>query len=176
VRCDGYRPSCVTPPVVVLRALTPDDLGSVVRWSHDEVFCRANGWDPGRTPAEVRRHWANLIAQPHPGFLRLGAEADGELVGYADFADIQHEEAELGFAIGDSSRWGTGLGTATARAMSNYGFEHLGLSQIRATVHETNRRSVAVLEKVGFRRVGVHRTTEEYLGELTRVLEFALRR
>jgi [ribosomal protein S5]-alanine N-acetyltransferase len=165
----------VTLPVVALRALTLDDLDTVVRWSRDEEFCRANGWEVGRAPAEVRQHWAKLIAEPDHGFLRLGADVDGKLVGYADLADIG-QEAELGFAIGDSRRWGSGLGTATALAMINHGFDHLGLTQVRATVHETNRRSISLLEKVGFRRIGILPGAEEYLGELTRVLEFALRR
>ena len=162
------------PPVVRLRALTPDDLATVVRWSRDEVFCRANGWEVGRAPAAVRRHWAALIAEPRDDFLRLGAEAEGELVGYADLADIGPADAELGFAVGDSARWGAGLGTAIARAMVTHALEHLGLPQLRATVHETNGRSVAVLEKVGFRRVGILPAMEEYLGRPTTVLEFAL--
>lgn len=69
------------------------------------------------------------------------------MVGYADFAIIQQQEAELGFAIGESAQWGAGLGAATALAMITYGLEHLGLSQIRA-----------------------------YMGELTTVVEFALHR
>lgn len=138
------------------------------------MFCRANGWELGRTADAVRRHWLRLITEPPRGFLRLGAVADGELIGYGDFADIQHEEAELGLAIGDSDRWSRGLGTATALAMITYGTEQLGLRRIRATVHETNRRSRALLEKLGFRHVGVLPETEEYLGAPARVLVFAL--
>ena len=168
-------------PVVTLRTLTSEDLDTVVRWSRDPTFCLANGWDVGRAAAEVRRHWSRLLAEPPRGLLRLGAEVDGELVGYADLADIDETqaaaEAELGFAIGDSRRWGAGLGTATARAMVTHGFEQLRLRRIRATVHETNRRSVAVLEKLGFRRVADDSPlTEEYLGEPTTVLELVLDR
>ena len=166
----------MSQPVATLRPLTLDDLDTVVRWSRDQTFCRANGWDVGRPPAEVRRHWAQLIEDPPDHFLRFGAEVDGELVGYADLADIRRDEAELGFAVGDSSRWGTGIGTAAALAMITYGFQQVGLKQIRATVHEPNERSVAVLRKLGFRRVGTLPNTEEYLDEPALMIEFELRR
>lgn len=163
-------------PVVVLRPLTLDDLDSIVQWSRDDAFCRANGWNVERVPAEVRSHWTRLIEEPPENFVRLGVEVEGNLVGYADLADIRQGQAELGIAIGDSARWGTGLGTAAAVAMLRYGFEQVGLHEIRGTTHETNVRSIALLQKIGFRRVGTLSEREEYLGELGDVIEFAISR
>ena len=145
-------------PAIRLRAVTVDDLATIVRWSRDETFCRANGWDVGRAEDEVGRHWTRLLTSPPPGLTRLGVEADGELVGYVDLADLTEDDAELGFAIGDSTRWGAGLGTAAARAMVEHGFGVLGLQRIRAVVEASNARSLAVLRKLGFvetcRRLG----------------------
>lgn len=159
-----------------LRPLVLDDLAAVVRWSRDIEFCRANGWPLGRSEQEVRAQWVRLIEQPPAGFLRLGAEAGGELVGYADLADIEDGAAELGFAIGGSQRWGKGLGTATAAAMVLHAFDELGLELLRATVHEPNGRSIRVVRRLGFQEVGMLPELEEYLGERVRVVEFELRR
>lgn len=81
------------------------------------------------------------------------------------------ESAELGFAIGDSHRWGEGLGTAVAAAMIAHGFADLQLRCIRAAVHETNARSLAVVRKLGFEEVGVL-DTEEYCGAMVTVKQF----
>ena len=56
--------------------------------------------------------------------------------------------------------------------MLEYGREQLGLRQIRATTHETNVRSVALLQGIGFRRVGTLAEREQYQGELANVIEF----
>lgn len=60
--------------------------------------------------------------------------------------------AELGIVVG-RSHWGRGVGTSAARLVAGYGFNTLGLSEIRAEVLERNLASVRLLEKVGFRRV-----------------------
>ena len=91
-------------------------------------------------------------------------------------AHIRHGEAELGIAIGDSSRWGEGLGAAAAAAILRYAFEQLGLNQIRASTVETNVRSVGLLEKLGFRRVGTLSRRDESLREQADVIRFTLAR
>ena len=75
-------------PAIVLRPMTTDDLESVIRWSRDDDFCRANGWNVGQLPEEVRTHWTRLLEQPLDNFVRFRVEVRETLVGYVDLADI----------------------------------------------------------------------------------------
>ena len=61
--------------------------------------------------------------------IRKGITFDGQLVGYADLADIDAFEARasLGYAIGNSSLWGQGLGLADAKLMLEFAFTDLKL-------------------------------------------------
>ncbi len=58
--------------------------------------------------------------------------------------------AEVGYVIG-RAHWGRGICTAAGRLVTEYGFESLGLAEIRAEVLQRNPASIRVLEKLGFR-------------------------
>lgn len=158
-----------------LRRLVAEDLGAVVRWSQDEPFCRANGWELDRSEAVVRQHWSRLIEDPPKGLLRLGAAEGEDLVGYADLANVKSRAAELGFAIGGSDRWGQGLGTAVATATIEHAFQDLELNLLRPNVHESNNRSLRIVGRLGFLEVGVLPDHEEYMGERVALIGFELK-
>ena len=50
--------------------------------------------------------------------------------------------------------WGHGIMTRAVSEVLRFGFERLDLRRVEATVHTGNRRSVRVLEKLGFRQEG----------------------
>ena len=84
---------------VFLRLVTPADFAALHEWSQDEAFCRAAGWTPNLTREAVSAFWGQLIAAPEGDFLRLGIESDGQLVGYADLAGIDHAIGAAKFGI-----------------------------------------------------------------------------
>lgn len=53
--------------------------------------------------------------------------------------------------------WGRGIMARAVAEVLRFGFERLDLHRVEATVHTENRRSVRVLEKLGFRREGTLR-------------------
>lgn len=67
---------------------------------------------------------------------------------------VEERIAELGIVIA-RRYWGKGLGTSAARLVTRFGFDTLGLAEIRAELLQTNVASRRVLEKVGFRFEGV---------------------
>ena len=163
---------------VVLRSLTPADFGDLYGWSRDEVFCRAAGWTPGLTREAIDAFWGRLLSERRDDVLRLGVEADGELVGYADLAGIDHASgaAEFGIAVGPSRNWGRGLGRAAGLLMLQHGFQELKLSRIWAEVHAPNLRSLALMRKLGFRQAGVGAEQQLYGGQLAEMIQFSLLR
>lgn len=61
---------------------------------------------------------------------------------------------ELGYWLGQDY-WGAGFGTEAARAVSDFGFGVLGMARLDAFVFDGNPASMRLLEKIGFRYIGL---------------------
>jgi len=95
----------------------------------------------------------------------LVAEADGVLLGYVQFGDVEIPEVEvragdqgLQRVYVDTALQGRGLG----RALMNAALEHPRLanaSRIYLTVWERNERAVRLYESIGFQNVGTTAVT-----------------
>lgn len=160
---------------VRLRPLVATDARALASWSADYEFCAHAGWSLNATDATAVDWWTNQIMKPDPQLIRLLATSEGAAVGYIDLFGQGTTERELGYVIGPSHRWGSGLGTAAARAGLAYGFLVLGLDRIWAEAVEANVASVRVLRRIGMRETGVG-ADEQFLGEQSRYLRFELLR
>lgn len=67
--------------------------------------------------------------------------------------DEQNRRAEVGFALARAD-WGKGLMTAGLTVLIGYCFERLRLRRLEADVDPENETSIALLERLGFRREG----------------------
>jgi len=86
---------------IKIRPLIIKDYESILRWSRDDSFCSANGWELNRSPKELYRWWHKCVNNLAKDFIRMGIEFNDKLVGYADLACIKDSTAELGVAIGE---------------------------------------------------------------------------
>ncbi len=68
---------------------------------------------------------------------------------YIKKLDWKRQQAELAYCIGYQYE-GKGWMTRSAKALSNYAFEKLGLKTIQIIVHESNLASIKVAEKCGY--------------------------
>ena len=148
---------------VQLRALQLSDIDQILVWGKDVPFCVANDWTLNLSEEKLRKHWTSIITDARADFIRYGIVQQNLLVGYADLASIDHDEArsELGYAIADSSLWGKGLGFLGAAQMLKVAFEKLKLKRITARVSATNARSKRVLEKLEFTFEGIQEEETE---------------
>jgi [ribosomal protein S5]-alanine N-acetyltransferase len=151
---------------VNLRALQLEDLNTVILWAKDSEFCLANEWSLELSEERIRTHWTGIITESSDTLIRKGITFENQLIGYADLADINAHEsrASLGYAIGNSSLWGQGLGFLGAKLMLEIAFTDLKLERVTAEVNAANTRSLRVLEKLGFKREGILRQHETYRG------------
>lgn len=76
-----------------------------------------------------------------------------ELVGAISLQDIDGSQGELGYWIGEPL-WGNGYCTEAARALIEFSFENLNLSNIHAVHLTTNPASGKVMENIGMRHIG----------------------
>ena len=134
---------------------------------------------------QVTRYWsspawteraeaARLIADIRACFARgdllqwgIARLDDDRLVGTCTLAQLDptHGRAELGFALG-SSHWGRGYATEALTRLLAFAFEELELHRIEADVDPRNAKSVALLERLGFRREGYLRERWHVNGEI----------
>jgi RimJ/RimL family protein N-acetyltransferase len=89
--------------------------------------------------------------------------------------DLVHRRGEIGYALAQRS-WGKGLAKDAVTTVIEFAFETLDLHRIEADVDPRNARSLALLERLGFRREGCLR--ERYLvnGEIQDALLLGLLR
>lgn len=92
------------------------------------------------------------------GFMAIEIAASGECIGFAGLYKADYLEPflpadaiEIGWRLA-ADHWGHGYVTEAARAHLAYGFETMGLDQIVSFAVAGNRRSTAVMERLGMLR------------------------
>jgi len=101
--------------------------------------------------------WDEFDASRHPGELRLVAEVDGTVAGWAAVSPVSQRGCYAG--VGDHSVYvaehlrGQGIGKALMRALLANA-ETGGLWTIQTSIFPENAASIALHERVGFRVVG----------------------
>ena len=89
--------------------------------------------------------------------------------------DFVHRRAEIGYALGHRF-WGKGLARDAVTAVIVFAFETLDLHRIEADVDPRNARSLALLERLGFRKEGWLRERYMVNGEIQDALLLGLLR
>ncbi|REB07318.1 N-acetyltransferase [Sporosarcina sp. BI001-red] len=156
---------------IKIRNIHEDDYETVLKWSKDDTFCEANGWEKNRTENEIYRWWLHCVNHEFEDSIRRGILLGDQLVGYVDLAHIQNNEAEIGIAIGERNVWGRGIGTESILCMMKYASEKFGITIFNAETHEGNIRSRKMLEKIGFIEIG-RLGNEEYLGVDDQLIQY----
>ena len=98
-----------------------------------------------RAEAHFARHGFGLWVVEAPGVT--------DFAGYAGLVHVPYDEhftpaVEIGWRF-DPAFWGHGYATEAARAALGFGFQTLGLEEIVAITVPANRRSRAVMERLG---------------------------
>ncbi len=148
-----------------------EDFPVMVKWSKDNAFCLANGWETGRSKDELFSWWHNCVHNHSRDFLRLGIQYKSRLIGYVDLAHIDANSAELGIAIGESKVWGHGVGTEALKQLMIHATAKFGIQLFDAETHEANTRSRNMLEKLGFTefsRIG----SNKYMGKESQLIQY----
>jgi RimJ/RimL family protein N-acetyltransferase len=155
---------------LILRRLTPADLGNLVELDSDpEVMRFLSGGAP--TPREVIRTRilpAFLDSYQHfRGFGVWAAEdrASAMFLGWFSLRPPEGggpENASLGYRLRRAC-WGRGYATEGARALIRKGFTELGMQRVYATTYEFNLASRRVMEKAGLSLVRRFRFTRDDL-------------
>jgi RimJ/RimL family protein N-acetyltransferase len=143
---------------VALRWLEARDVDGLFALFGDPQVTEYWSWPAYTARAQAER----LLEQIHDHF-RGGSlyqwgvvlREEDRVIGTCTLADIDrtHLRAEIGFALA-SARWGRGLMGEALSVLLDHAFGPLGLRRLEADVDPRNHRSLALLERHGFRREG----------------------
>lgn len=155
---------------LVLRMIGEDDVGALRRIFGDPEVMRYWSSPPLEDEVAAQR----LVREIQDGFregalFQWGIEVreGGGLIGTATLWrwDVAHGRAEVGYALGRES-WGCGYMVEALVGLLGRAFGEWGLRRVEADTDPRNRRSLRLLERVGFRREGYMRERFLVGGEL----------
>jgi ribosomal-protein-alanine N-acetyltransferase len=133
---------------------------------------------PPRTEEDSRAYIARALAvqdeQSRQTYeLAVTLRNDGRLIGACDLTGEDDGIADVGYSLA-RDLWGQGYATEIVHALVTAGFGALGLRRIVATVAPENLASARVLEKAGFRPMGVAHRYRYAKGRWWDMAQFAL--
>ena len=107
------------------------------------------------TRNDAHRFLAFAVGADEP--VNFAIEVDGEAagaIGYVRSADVERFSAEIGYWLGEA-HWGRGITTEAVQLLTGHLFEAANLLRLFALPFADNARSIAVLEKAGYVREGI---------------------
>lgn len=144
-----------------LTALHKEDAATLAEWHQDADFMRLLDARPAhpKTVASFIKWMENQQAETDGYLFAVRRQENDALIGYLQLDGIlwNHQTAWLTVAIGSRADWGQGYGSEATRLVLDFAFYELNLHRVQASVFRYNRRSMVMLEKLGFQREGIFR-------------------
>ena len=144
----------VETPRLCLRHLGPSDATETYAgWLNDPQVNRyLETRHVLQTPESCREFIAQCNADPGSKLFGVFLKETGKHIGNAKigFINSHYRRGQLSLFIGEKHCWGQGLSSELVRALTAYGFEHLGLHRLEAGCYEDNLASLRVFLKSGY--------------------------
>ena len=165
---------------VALRWLVPSDVAALYAVFSDADVMRYGSRPPFTEEHQARAYLADIERYFEQKTLfqwGVARREDDLVIGTCTLfsVDASNLRAEVGYALG-RNHWGKGLMKEALVRLFDFAFEELGLRRLEADVDPRNARSVALLEKLGFRREGYLRERWFVSGEVQDALFYGLLR
>lgn len=135
------------------------DLSLMMAWRSNPLVYK--GFVQQKKPLEWGEHlkWWNSRNKDWRTFI---IEYDNRKIGVVTLGQLDHWSPEIGYYIGEVSLWGNGLGKRAVGLALDWlwceGYEHC-----HTTVLKSNKRSVKLLESLGFKYLGEARENEIWM-------------
>jgi ribosomal-protein-alanine N-acetyltransferase len=123
--------------------------------SQPEVF-EHTSWNVQDSSELLQYAWTpEAFDEASPLRFAVALKSSDALVGTAGFHSVSpgDRRAEIAYDIAPN-HWGKGIASAVCAALVAWAHAEAGVIRVQATVLESNVRSIAVLERCGFRREG----------------------
>ena len=172
----------IETPRLILRPLVESDLDDLFEYQSDPGTVRYIPWS-ARTKEEV----GEALRKFHvlPDFTKDGDTAllgwelkeVGKIIGQSNFTleSLLNQKGVIGYVV--HPNWaGQGYALEATRALIKYVFETFEVRRLTATIDPRNQKSVALIERLGFRLEGTFLEDELIKGEWVDTAIYALRK
>ena len=166
----------ITGQRVTLRAWRPADAASLARHANNpRIASQLRDRFPHPYTIADARQFIQSVAGSRPTML-FAMIVDGEAVGGIGFfpgADVERFSAEVGYWLAEP-HWGRGITVDAIRLISAYAFETCNMLRLFALPFADNAQSIRVLEKAGYAREALLRSSSVKYGEIRDQCLYAL--
>lgn len=145
----------------VLRDWRHDDAPSIAKYANNrKIWLNLRDGFPHPYSRQDAEEFIGRALQSAPATLFAIATHDEAIgsIGLMLGKDVHRFSAELGYWLAEPF-WGRGIMTRAVRYVTAYAIESLGLHRVYAEPYACNTASVKVLEKAGFVREGIMRSS-----------------
>jgi len=159
--------------------LDPEDATNLYRFRNDPEVARGLGGFSSGYSLQAIREWIERRGKASNDLVWAIADRETNIcLGHVGFYQIDHRvrAGEFGILIGDSSRWGKGIGREATSVVVAYGFDELNLNRIELSVIASNTRAMSLYEGLGFVREGLKRQAQYRAGEYLDVILMSILR
>jgi ribosomal-protein-alanine N-acetyltransferase len=162
-------------PELALRPPEPRDADDLFELGRDPDVVRFFSWGPYQERHEALA-FIERIVDERPYELLI-VDSDDRPIGLTGLTEVSERDsrAVVGTWLG-RSHWGTGANSESKALILHFAFATLGLQRVSAYAHPDNVRSLAALEKIGFKREGLLREWHVHRGERRDVVILGLLR
>ena len=144
-----------------VRTYRPDDAASLAANANNrKVWLNLRDRFPHPFTETNGAEWISHVLST-PGSQNFAIAVDDKAVGGIGLhlgTDVERISAELGYWLGEPY-WGRGIVSEAVALITKYGLEELGLARIFAVPYAHNVASHRVLEKSGYEREGIMRSS-----------------
>lgn len=163
-----------------LRAVAPSDRDAVFGVFSDTRAMRYWSRLPMREPREADEYvaeCAELFEHREVMNWAIARRDDDLLIGTCTLLviNLEHRRCELGYALGPT-HWGQGLAREATTLAIRFAFDELALERIEVDIDPRNDASIALAERLGFRREGLLRARWRVGAEIQDAALFGLLR
>jgi RimJ/RimL family protein N-acetyltransferase len=152
----------LTTARLLLRAYRVDDLPRYAALNADPEVAKHLGGPITRDESDDIADWAQALHSAEGiGLLAVERRADHRFLGMCGLhhLDWYPDDIEIGWRLGHKY-WGHGYATEAANAWLTYAFTVLNLPRVISVTDEPNKRSIAVMQRLGM-TVDHYATLEE---------------
>lgn len=156
---------------VKIRPLKIEDAYTSVKWRNDpEVFKYTGNIYNHEITIESELEWIKKVIS-NPLDYRCAIIADNIYIGNIYLTDIQDGIANYHIFIGEKDYWGKGIAKKASILIIDYGFNVLGLNQIKLEVRPANKSALNLYTCLGFKKIKEKELIEMSLQKDKQIME-----
>ena len=146
---------------IYLTPLREEDVHALALWFQDTVSTRLLDSSPAFPKSEpALKKWVWASQRPKRDYVFAIRKVEGDkLIGYLEIDNIiwSHGTCGLSYLVGDPTARGQGFAFEALELALKFIFHELNLYRVSLTIFENNQASIALAEKLGFKKEGIFR-------------------